>query len=350
MAVCIPDARELPDVVLEAFRLRAISALEAGFSETEVAAVLGVARETVCRWFSAYREGGVESLPHNRTGRPVGSGALLSDEQSRHIRELIDEHSPDELDIASPLWTRRAVRELIRNEFGIEIAERTVGTYLRSWNYTPKKPQRQSRQQDPEDVREWLEETYPAIEELAAEEDAEIHWCDETGAVADQHPGSGYSPKGKPATMKVPAPHIRMNQISTITNEGTVRFMTYAGTMNATRFRDFLQRLIRTTDRKIFVIADQLKAHLDDLVIDWVEANQDRISLFYLPAYSPELNPDEYLNNDLKANVNKAGLPDNKNTLRSRIQSFMKRIQRLPEHVINYFRNPHVKYASALEL
>ena len=112
--------------------------------------------------------------------------------------------------------------------------------------------------------------TYPAIEKQAAEEDAEIHWCDETGVQADHHPGMGYSPKGQPATMEVPAPHIHMNQISTITNEGAVRFMTYPGAMNTDLFLVFLRRLLRSTHKKIFLIVDRLKVHEDDTVHEWV--------------------------------------------------------------------------------
>jgi transposase len=144
----------------------------------------------------AYASDGLDALPQNRTGRPLGSGRFLSDEQASQIRTLIDENSPEDLGITSALWTRRAVGELIDKEFHIDLAERTVGEYLRRWNYTPKKPQRHSHKQDPDEVRQWLEKTYPAIEKRAAKEDAEIHWCDEVGVAADQHPGSGYSPKG----------------------------------------------------------------------------------------------------------------------------------------------------------
>ena len=294
--------------------------------------------------------GGVEALPHGRSGRPLGSGRLVSADQASRVRSLIDKNTPEQLGIPSALWTRRAVGELIYKEFGIDLAERTVGAYLRRWGYTPKKPQRHARKQDPDEVAQWLEETYPAIEKQAAEEDAEIHWCDETGVAADHHPGTGYSPKGQPATMEVPGPHIRMNQISTITNNGSVRFMTYKGSMNDALFLVFLGRLLRSTTKKILLITDRLKAHEDDMVQEWVEARHDRIQLFYLPRYSPEMNPVEYLNNDMKATVNAEGLPDNKDTLRSRMQSFMRKLSHLPGHVISYFLHPSVQYACAVEL
>ena len=108
---------------------------------------------------------------------------------------LIDGNTPEKLGIASALWTRRAVGELIHKELGIELAERTVGEYLRRWNYTPKKPQRHARKQDPDEVQQWLALTYPAIEKQAAEEDAEIHWCDETGVAGGPSPRHGLFPE-----------------------------------------------------------------------------------------------------------------------------------------------------------
>jgi transposase len=350
MPIALPDARQLSDEALEVLRLRALRGVDLGFTEADMADVLGVSRDTVCRWWTAYTSGGVDALPHDRSGRPPGSGRLLTDEQASRIRSLIDQNTPEQLGIHSALWTRRAVGELIHKEFSIDLAERTVGEYLRRWGYTPKKPQRHARKQDPDEVAKWLEETYPAIEKQAAEEDAEIHWCDEMGMAADHHPGTGYSPKGQPATMEVPGPHIRMNQISTVTNEGSVRFMTYTGAMNDALFMVFLGRLLRTTTKKILLITDHLKAHEDDRVSEWIEAHHDRIQLFYLPKYSPEMNPVEYLNNDMKETVNAEGLPDNKATLRSRMQRFMRKLYHLPEHVMSYFLHSSVQYASVADL
>ena len=346
MALSLPDARQLSDEVLEALRLRAVHGMELGFTEVDIADLLGVSQETVSRWWTAYASGGRDAIPSARTGRPVGTGRTLWDEQARLIQNQIDHHSPEELGIPSPLWSRRAVRDLIRQELGIALPVRTVGEYLRRWGYTAKRPRRHARQQDPEEVRQWLEETYPAIEKRAAEQGAAIYWCDETGVAADEHPRYGYARRGRPATMEVPDRHIRRNQISAISNEGTVRFMTYKGSMNGALFRVFLGRLLRSSTRKIFLIVDRLRAHEKATVMDWVEAHKDRIELFFMPPYTPEYNPDEYLNNDLKGNVHEAGLPEHKEQLRSRVQRFMRRLFSAPEHVMSYFQHPCVQYAA----
>ena len=348
MAIALPDARQLSDEVLEALRLRALHGCELGFTETEVAELLGVCRETVCHWWSAYADGGLDALPHQRSGRPLGSGRSLSDEQADQIQGLLRTHSPEDLGIAAPLWNRRAVGALIRQQCGVTLAVRTVGLYLRRWGFTAKRPRRHARDQDPEEVRQWLEETYPAIEERAVCEGAEIHWCDEVGVAADEHPARGYAPEGEPATTEVPDRHIRANQISTITNAGQVRFMTYTQTMTAALFLVFLGRLLRSTTGKVFLIVDRLQAHKTPEVEAWVAAHRDRLEVFYLPRYAPELNANEYLNNDLKGAVNEAGLPHSKHEVRSRIQTFMRKLLHLPDHVRSYFQHPSVQYAAAL--
>jgi transposase len=348
MAIVLPDARELSDEVLEALRLRALRGCQLGLSEGEVAEILGVARETVCRWWSAYADHGVSALPQRRSGRPLGSGRLLTDAQAERLQGLLRTHQPEEVGIAAPLWTRRAVRDLIRKEYQLDLAERTVGRYLKRWGFTAKRPRRHARDQDPEEVRQWLEETYPAIAARAEQEGAEIHWGDEVGVAADHQPALGYAPRGEPATQDVPDLHLRASQISTVTNRGEVRFMTYTRTMNAALFLVFLERLLRSTTGKVFLIVDRLRAHMTPAVQAWVAARPERLEVFYLPPYAPELNPDAYLNNDLKGQVNATGLPHNKAEVRSHIQGFMRQLLHLPEHVMNYFQHPSVQYAAAI--
>ena len=350
MSIELPDARQLSDDALQVLRLRALRGLELGYSELELADLLGVCHETISRWRTAYRAAGLEALPGGRPGRPLGSGRALSEAQAQIIRGRIDCYAPEQLGIPHALWTRRAVRDLIRRECGVDLAERTVGLYLRRWGYTSKRPGRHARQQDPDEVEEWLLETYPAIEAQAEREGAEILWADEVGVTADQHPGYGYARVGESATMEVPKPHIRVNQISAISNEGTVRFMIYKGSLDAVVFLLFLARLIAGASRKVLLIVDRLQAHKTPEVDAWVAAHQDRIEVFYLPAYSPEMNPVEYLNNDMKGTVNEAGLPPDRPTLRGRLVGFMRRLVHVPEHVISYFLHPRTLYAAPVEL
>jgi transposase len=181
MAIELPDGRGESNEVLEALRLRAIHGRELGYAVVDLAAILGVREETVSRWCSKYERGGQEALPGARSGRPVGSGRLLNEDQERRLQQLIDTKDPQELAIPSALWTRQAVRELIQQQVGLRLPIRTVGEYLLRWGYTPQKPVRKAYKQDPKAVAAWLEKTYPEIERRAAQEGGEIHWGDETG-------------------------------------------------------------------------------------------------------------------------------------------------------------------------
>jgi transposase len=346
MAIELLDGRQLSDEVLKALRLRALHGCEQGFTEDCMADLLGVVRETVSRWWSAYVKGGLDAIPQDRSGRPLGLGRTLDDEQGLHIQSLMNEHSPDEHGIASPLWTRRAVRDLIHKEYGIEMPIRTVGEYLRRWGYTPKKPRRKALHQDPEEVQEWLEKTYPAIEEVAKKEEGEILWCDEKGVGANDFPGRGYVLVGQTPEIKVSSSPSRMNLITTISNEGEVRFMTYKETMTATLFLVFLTRLIQAASRKVFLIVDRLPAHGADLVEVWLRGREGKIEMFYLPRRAPELNPVEYLNNEVKSVVNATKLPENEKELRSNLQRLMHKLAKLPAHIMSYFDNPFIQYAA----
>jgi transposase len=346
MAISLPDARQLSDEVLEALRLRALRGCELGFSEADVADLLGGSRETVSRWWTACAAGGPEAIPGDRTGRPVGSGRTLSDEQARRIRDLIDDHSPEELGIAAAVWSREAVRDRIRKGCGIAMPVRTVGEDLKRWGDTAQAPRRHAKDRDPDEGDEWLEWTYPAIERRAAREGAEIRWCDETGARADEQPRQGYARAGDPARVEVPGPHSRMNLVATITDEGGVHFLTSKESMTAALFLTVLGKLLSETTRKVVLILDRRPAHEARSVADWVAGHGDRIELFWRPKSAPELNAEEYLNNDLKGAINADGLPGSRDELRSRIERSMSELLRLPERVRNYFRHPCVQYAA----
>jgi transposase len=348
MAISLPDARQLSDEVLEALRSRALRGCPLGYTETELADLLGLSRETISRWWTAYADHGLEALPGGRTGRPVGSGRTFSDEQARHIQRQIDDLSPENLSIRAATWTRKAVRDLIRREYAIDIPVPTVGAYLARSGYTDKVPRRQAKDQDPEDVYARLDRTYPVVERRAAEEDAAIHWCDETGAAADERPPRGYARTGRPARAEVPDPHIRMNLVATITNEGEVHFLTCEETMTAALLIAFLERLLSEATRKVFLIADRLKAHQTQAVEDWLAGHRDRIESFWLPRYAPELNAKEYLNNDLKGSIGAEGLPGSQAELRSRMERFMDMSLQLPQRVRDYFQHPYVRYAAGV--
>lgn len=350
MAIELPDGRRESNDVLDALRLRAVHARGLGYAVVDIATILGVREETVSRWCSRYERGGLEALPGDRTGRPIGSGRLLDAEQERRIQEVIETESPPESDIPSALWTRQAVRELIEQRVGIRSPIRTVGEYLRRWGFTPQKPMRKSYKQDPEAVAEWLEEAYPKIERRAAEEGGEIHWGDETGVRSTCQHSRGYARPGETPELIVPGSRFSVNLMSTITNQGEVRWMVDTGKMNAALFIVFLTRLIAGATKKVFLIVDNLSVHEAKAVEGWLADKRDRIEIFYLPKYAPERNPDEYLNCDIKANINTDGLPKDREELQEKLHRFMQRLAKLPARVASDFEHKYIAYAAAPQL
>jgi transposase len=350
MAIERPDGRHESDDVLDAFRSRAAHARELGYAVVDIAAILGAREETVSRWCSRYDRGGQEALPGDRTGRPIGSGRLLTGEQEQSIQEAIETKSPEESGISSALWTRQAVQELIKQRVGIRLPIRTVGEYLKRWGFTPRKPVRKAYNQDPEAVAEWLEKKYREIERRASKEDGEIHRGDETGVRSTCQHSRGYARPGETPELIVPGGRFSVDMIATITNRGKVRWMIYPGKMNAALFIAFLTRLIAGATKKVFLIVDHLSVHEAAAVDEWLADKADRIEVFYLPKYAPERNPDEYLNRDVKANINTDGLPKDREELAGKLRRLMQRLAKLPARVASYFEHKCIAYAAAPEL
>src|SRR3954468_22765109 len=350
MAIELPDGRCESNDVLDALRLRAVHARELGYAVVDIAAILGVREETVSRWCSRYERGGEEALPGHRTARPIGSGRLLAGAQERGIQEALETKTPQELEVPSALGTRQAVQELIERQIGIRLPIRTVGEYLKRWGFTPQKPVRKAYRQDPGRVAEWLEGTYPEIERRAKEEDGEIHWGDETGVRSTCQHGRGYARPGETPELRVPGSRFSVNMISTITNQGKVRWMIYTGKMNAALFIAFLTRLIAGATKKVFLIVDHLSVHEATVVNEWLADKKERIEVFSLPKYAPERNPDEYLNCDMQANINADGLPKDREELTGKLRRFMQKLAKLPARVASYFEHKCIAYAAAPEL
>ena len=223
---------------------------------------------------------------------------------------------------------------------------RTIGEYLKRWGFTPQKPLKRAYEQNPEAVKQWVEEEYPKITRKAKEEDAEIHWGDETGLRNDSQHGRSYAPRGKTPVIRLCAKRERINLISSITNQGKVRFMVYQDTMNSQTLIKFLKRLIKDADKKVFLILDNLRVHHSKLVKEWLKDHEDKIELFFLPSYSPELNPDEYLNCDLKAGVHSGPPTRKKADLKKKTISHLKMLQKKPQRVMKYFKHPTILYAA----
>lgn len=341
------DLRKAKKSEKEAMRFLAITMYTKNITQKEISLILGVRANTVSDWVKLYKQFGNKGLKEVKRGRKKGYGKLLSSTQELEVQKMIIDKMPDQLKLPYALWTRKAIRDLIKRTYNINIAIRTMGDYLKSWGFTPQKPKKKAYEQNSKSVNKWLEEEYPKIKRQAQKENAEIHWTDETGIKNTSQYGRSYAPKGKTPVKETLAKRLSLNMISTVTNQGKVRFMTYKGTMNAQRFIIFLKRLIKGANKKLFIILDNLKVHHSKIVKKWEEENKNKIALFYLPSYSPELNPDEYLNNDLKSGIGLKQTPKNEKQMKNNVKSHMMYLQKNPKKVARFFNHKSIKYAAA---
>jgi transposase len=340
------DARKLPSAALEEKRRLSVKLRKEGMTRAEIGEIVGVHPDTVGRWLKAYKEQGAKALKSQTRGRREGACRRLNPEQEDQIQKLLIDKTPDQLKLPYALWTRESVKELIKAQLGINLPIRSVGHYLKRWGMTPQKPVKRAYEQQPVRVRQWLDEEYPQIQAKAKAEGAEIYWGDETGLRNDSQHERGYALKGKTPVIRLNAKRESINMISAITNQGKVRFKVFDGGMNATILIDFLKRLIKDAQRKVILILDNLRVHHARKVKDWLQGKEEQIELFYLPSYSPELNPDEYLNCDLKAGVHSGKPARSKEQLKKKVVSHMRMLQKRSSRVKKYFKHEKIRYAA----
>lgn len=341
----ILDARSLPSVAQEDLRRKAVKAVLDGKKQVEVAKLFGVTRQAVGKWMKAYREGGVKKLKAKRRGRPKGA-SLLPWQAAQTVKAIVG-RNPDQLRLPFCLWTREAVGQYIEIRFGKRLSRWTIGRYLARWGLTPQKPMRRAYEQKPEEVKRWLEEEYPTIKKKAKEEKAEIYWGDEMGLRSDHTVGRSYGRRGQTPIIPGTGKRFGCNMISTITNNGCLNFMVFKQNFQSDVFIEFLRRLIRQSKKKVFLIIDGHPVHHSRKVKKWLKKNEKSIRQFFLPGYSPELNPDEILNQDVKSNAVGRKRAKNQKELISNVRGYLWSRQRKPHIVRNYFHEKHVRYAAA---
>jgi len=340
------DARTHSPLTQYEYRKQVIRLRKKGMINKHTAEIVGISITYASTIWQTFLRGGIEAIKPKVRGRRSGTKRRLTAEQETAVQKLLVDKTPDQLKLPFALWTRDAVRLAIRQQHRIDLPIRTISDYLKRWDFTPQKPVKRAYEQNPEKVAHWLETEYPQIATRAKQEKAVINWGDETGIQNNAYNVRGFSPKGKAPVVRLNAKRTRINMISAITNRGTTRFMIYQKTMTAKVLITFMSRLVKDTDRKVFLILDNLRVHHAKKVKEWLEVNNEKIVVFYLPAYTPELNPDEYLNGDLKCRI-RSGLPArSQDDLEGKTRSFMKTLQKRPHHVKNYFKHPKVSYAA----
>jgi len=340
------DARQRSTDVQQHNREQAIRLYLDGMSRSKIAYIVGVHYQTLGDWIRRYETGGEKALKIGQRGRKEGDGRILNPTQERKLQEIVMGKTPDQIQLPFALWSSPALRALVKEQWGIKLTQRTISGYMQRWGYTPQKPAKRAYERSDKATREWLDKTYPEIKKRAVSEDGTIFWGDETGISNQCQHTRGYAPRGQAPLVKTQAKRFHTNLISAVSNQGKLRFMTYRETMTTQVLIRFMKRLIKDSDRKVFLILDNLRVHHAKVVKQWLEENKRDIEVYYLPAYTPEMNPDEYLNGDLKQGIRASSPSRSQEQLEKKVLGYMRKLQALPGRIKSYFKHPQIQYAS----
>jgi len=341
--ISVADARGYDHKTLEQMRLRAIECIQAGEHPVDVAKILGVQRQVVYKWLAMYRAGGWDAL----RARPIpGRPPKLGARAMKWIYETIVSKNPLQLKFAFALWTREIIRVLINRKFKVELSLKSVGKLLAQLGLSVQRPLHKAYEQDSTLVRKWLKNEFPKIKERAKREKATIFFGDEAGIRSDYHSGTTWGAIGETPVVRTTGQRVSCNMLSAISAKGEICFMVTTGRVNAGVFIEFLKRLISGGKRKVFLIVDGHPSHRAKKTKRFVESVKDRLALFFLPPYSPELNPDELVWNHVKNHRIGRMLIQGRDDLLSAVRSTLRSLSRTPEKIQGFFRKPSLSYAA----
>jgi transposase len=324
-------------------RIQAIQLIESGRKIDDVTEIMGVGRRTVLDWWAKYRRGGLGELSAKfASGRPTA----LSDRQMLELRALIIGCDPRQLSFGLALWTRGMVGELIRRRFGVAVSKVTVGRILRKLGMSPQRPLYRAYQQNPGKVREWKENTYPEIREEAARLGAVIFFADEAGVRTDFHAGTTWAPAGATPVVVASGKRDSITMVSAVSPRGELRFRLHEGSFRAADFINFCKQLMRDLPGTvIFLIVDRGPVHTARETREFVESAQGRLRLFFLPSYSPELNPDEWVWKNVKHDrIGRSAVLRGKDDLKAVAPGALRHLQKTPAKVRAFFADPNLAY------
>lgn len=337
------DARKLDYRMLTELRKRGVASVQDGQSPEIVAKALGINRVTIYGWLSRYRRGGWGALDAKKRG---GRPPKLDGKALKWIYQTVTEKNPLQLKFTFALWTAKMVGQIIYQRFDIKLSKASVCRLLGQLGLTPQRPVWRAYQQNPEAVQKWLQEEYPRIQRLARQKEAVIFFGDEAGIRSDHHAGTTWAARGKTPVVSSTGARFGLNLISAVSAQGEFRFMVLRGRVGAGTFIEFIKRLLHGVSRMVFLIVDGHPAHKAKVVSRFIETVRDRFRLFFLPPYSPELNPDERVWNDLKNNAIGRQSIHSPEHLHGAVISHLRFIQKSPDRVCSYFNNETTKYAA----
>lgn len=322
-------------------RIMAVQLIESGRKIDDVTEIMGVGRSTILEWWRGYREGGLAALSTKfASGRPTA----LTDRQMLELRALLLGTDPRQFSLGFALWTRSLVGELIRQRFQVTLSEVTVGRILKKLGMSVQRPLYRAYQQDPEKVRIWKQDTYPQIRKDAAECGGVILFADEAAVRTDFHAGTTWGAIGRTPVVEGTGERKTIMMVSAIGTRGQLRFHLHEGSFRAAHFVEFLKQLLKDFTEPIFLIVDGSSVHTAKEVKDFVASTEGRIRLYFLPPYSPELNPDEWVWKQVKHDKIGRSAVRSKNELQAVARSALASLQKAPHVVRSFFLDPKLAY------
>jgi transposase len=337
------DGRKLKHEVLTELRKRAVARVQSGESPEVVVATMGFSRACIYNWLAMYRAGGWDGLDaRKRGGRP----RKLNGRIIHWVYQVVVGKDPRQYKFPFALWTRTAIATLIDQRYDIRLSVNSVGRLLAQLGITPQKPLWRAYQQDPERVRQWVQEEYPSIAKEAKRLKAEIWFADESGVRSDYHAGTTWGLKGKTPVVRTTGARHRLNMLSVVNRRGRMRFMIEKDGVNGEVMCRFLDRLMVGSSKPVFLIWDGHPTHKSLEVAEKIRSYEGRLRVFLLPGYSPELNPGEGVWREVKSHrLGRAGVFSFAD-MKSKALGALRHLARRPDKIRKLFLTPSTRYAA----
>jgi len=337
------DARKIPDIVMDYLRKIAVRAVEEKGSSPEVVAdIFGVSRSAIYSWLNRYQEGGYSAL---NTHQSPGAPCIITGEMDWWLSYTVRHRTPEDFGYDTALWTRDILAQVLGNEFSISVGGSTISLHLRKMGLSYQKPWFRSKERDQEEADRFLNDTFPRIQRLALRMGMDILFEDEAGISLQTHSGKTWGAVGATPEVAVTGKHAGFNMLSTVTKKGDLNFSISKGKINSDRFIEFLKQLINVRTKPFILILDNASFHHSKKVRDFVRSHRNKIRVYFLPRYSPEMNPDEQVWNQVKSKKLGRQSITNKEDLKRRLNSVLRSLQYRTEVIKSFFQLPHTQYA-----
>ncbi len=329
---------------LTELRKRGVTAVQAGESPAQVAAALRVNLRTLFRWLSLHRHGGWDALDARKRG---GRLRKLDGRAMRWLYNTLTGKNPLQFKFPFALRIVAMIQTLIRDRYGMRLSHSWVRRLLHQLGLSAQRPLWRAHQQDPAVVQRWMAEDDPAIQRRAQRAGAQILFADEAGVRSDFHAGPTWGRRGPTPVVSSIGARFGADLISAISTQGQLRFMLTKGRVTEVVLIGFLKRLLVDAAAPIFLIVDGHPTHRAKSVARFVAQQREKVELFFLPPYSPELNLDELVWIDLTNNGGGRRAITSLMQLRRMVISHLRQLQKMSGLVRSFFHAPTARYARA---